>query len=92
MEVKQLDDGKHGKFYIEVNGDELAQMTFTWAGPDKFIIDHTEVDTKLRGQGAGDQLVISAVEFARKNKKKILPLCPFAHSVFKKRPELKDVL
>ena len=92
MEVKQLDDGKHGKFYIEVNGDELAQMTFTWAGPDKFIIDHTEVDTKLRGQGAGDQLVISAVEFARKNKKKILPLCTFAHSVFKKRPELKDVL
>ena len=92
MEVKRLDDGKHGKFYIEVNGDELAQMTFTWAGAHKLIIDHTEVDTTLRGQGAGDLLVRKAVEFARENKKRILPLCPFAQSVFKKRPEMRDVL
>ena len=92
MEIKQQDDGKKGKFYIEINGDELAQMTYTWAGPNKFIIDHTEVDDKLRGKGAGKQLVMQSVEFARDNGKKILPLCPFAHSVFKKIPEIRDVL
>jgi len=92
VELKQQDDGKHGQFFIEIDGEELAKMTYTWAGPDKFIIDHTEVDDKLRGKGAGKQLVMRAVEFARENDKKILPLCPYAHSVFKKIPEIRDVL
>lgn len=92
MEIKQQDDGKKGKLYIEIEGVELAQMTYTWAGANKFIIDHTEVDDKLRGKGAGKQLVMAAVEFARKNNKKIMPLCPFANAVFKKTPELQDVL
>lgn len=92
MEVKQEDDGKHGEFFIKVNGEKLAKMTYTWAGPDKFIIDHTEVNDKLRGRGAGKQLVIKSVGFARDNNKKILPLCPFANSVFMKVPEIRDVL
>lgn len=92
MEIKNEDDGKHGKFYIEIEGEELAKMTYTWAGPNKFIIDHTEVDDKLRGKGAGRQLVMAAVEFARKSDKKIMPLCPFAYSVFKRDPQLSDVL
>ncbi len=92
MDIKQDDDGKHGQFYIDVNCKTLAKMTYTWAGPDKFIIDHTEVDDELRGKGAGKQMVMKSVKFARANSKKILPLCPFANSVFKKVPEIRDVL
>ncbi|WP_273567861.1 GNAT family N-acetyltransferase [Maribacter halichondriae] len=92
MQIKQEDDGKHGQFYIEVDGDRLAQMTYTWAGPNKFIIEHTEVDDALRGKSAGKQMVMKAVAFARDQGKKILPLCPFANSVFKKVPEIRDVL
>lgn len=92
MKIKQQDDGKHGQFFIEIDGEELAKMTYTWAGPNKFIIDHTEVDDKLRGKGAGKQLVVKSVEFARENDKKILPLCPFANSIFKKISEIRDVL
>jgi len=32
------------------------------------------------------------VEWARASGKKILPLCPFAKSVFDKKPEYRDVL
>lgn len=92
MNVELEDDGKHGKFFIIANGKELAQMTFTWAGADKFIIDHTEVDDSLRGQGAGKQMLLNAVEYARTHHKKILPLCPFAKSVFDKNEDLRDVL
>lgn len=92
MEIKISDDGKHGKFYIEVEGQEQAQMTFTWAGTDRIIIDHTEVGDALRGKGAGKQLVIKAVEFARNKNIKIIPLCPFAKSVFDKVEEIRDVL
>ena len=38
------------------------------------------------------QMVAKAVEYARENKVKIIPLCPFAKSVFDKVPEFRDVL
>lgn len=81
-----------GAFYIEEKGRRLAEMTFTMAGNDLLIIDHTEVSDALRGTGAGKKLVAEAVAYARKNKIRILPLCPFAKSVFDKTPEYADVL
>ena len=48
--------------------------------------------TPLKGKNAGKQLVTAAVEYARKNKIKILPLCPFARSVFERVKEFGDVL
>jgi uncharacterized protein len=35
---------------------------------------------------------MAAVELARKNSVKIIPLCPFAKSVFDKTPEIRDTL
>jgi len=61
-------------------------------GAGLIIIDHTEVSDALRGKGAGKQLVTAAVEHARKNQLKILPICPFAKSVFNKTPQFDDVL
>jgi predicted GNAT family acetyltransferase len=62
------------------------------ASPDKMIIEHTEVSEELKGQNVGYQLVKTAVDFARAHNIKIIPLCPFANSVFKKKPELAEVL
>ena len=67
-------------------------MTYSMAGTDKFIIDHTEVNEELKGSGAGKKMVMEAVNFARTNKLKIIPLCPFAKSVFDKSLEIRDVL
>jgi len=92
MEIKQKDDGTRGSFYIEVDGKKEAQSTYVWAGPDKIIIDHTEVSEVLKGKNAGKQLVSKAVEFAREKNIKILPLCPFTAAVFRKTPDYKDVL
>ena len=61
-------------------------------GHEMIIIDHTEVSDRLRGKGAGLQLVTAAVDYARENKIKILPLCTFAKSVFDRTPTFHDVL
>lgn len=92
MEVKQHDTEKNGNFYIEENGKTLAIMTYVYAGDHKFIIDHTQVNEGGEGKGLGKQLVNAAVEFARKKGYTILPLCPFAKSLFDKIPEWADVL
>jgi predicted GNAT family acetyltransferase len=91
MEIKQRENGNKGAFYIDVDGRQEAEMTYSVAGTGRIIIDHTEVSDKLRGKNAGKQLVAAAVEHARKNKLKILPLCPFARAVFERTREYDDV-
>ena len=38
-------------------------MTYTWAGEDKFIIDHTEVEEQYNGLGIGKKMVEAVVNF-----------------------------
>ncbi len=83
---------KNGYFYLSVDGKQEGKMTFVYAGDKQIIIDHTEVNTGNNGKGYGKMMVGKAVEFARDNNLKIIPLCPFAKSVFDKNPEFKDVL
>ena len=92
MEIQRRDDGRKGKFFIEENGKVVAEMTYVWAGTVKIIIDHTEIDKSLQGKNVGKKLVETAVKFARETGIKILPLCPFAKSVFDKTPDYADVL
>jgi uncharacterized protein len=92
MEIQQQDNDTKGSFYIEQDGNKLAEMTYVWVGTQKIIIDHTEVSDTLAGKGAGKQLVAAAVSFAREKGIKIMPLCPFVKSVFDKVPDYNDVL
>jgi predicted GNAT family acetyltransferase len=92
MEILHKDDTKKGMFYVLKDDKILAEMTYVWAGTDQIIIDHTGVDASLSGKGVGKQLVAKAVEFAREKGIKIIPLCPFAKSVFQKITEFNDVL
>ncbi|MCP2025698.1 putative GNAT family acetyltransferase [Flavobacterium sp. HSC-32F16] len=92
MEIQQINDTKKGYFEAVENGKEAGKMTYTWAGDSKFIIDHTEVSPDFNGKGVGKKLVLASVDYARANNVKIIPLCPFAKSVFDKVEEIRDVL
>ncbi|KAF2081805.1 GNAT family N-acetyltransferase [Flavobacterium sharifuzzamanii] len=92
MEIQQINDTRRGYFEAVEDGKEAGKMTYTWAGDSKFIIDHTEVSPDFNGKGVGKKLVMAAVDYARANNLKIIPLCPFAKSVFDKVPEIHDVL
>lgn len=92
MKIEQYNTEKNGFFKAMEDYDEGGVMTYVWAGPDKIIIDHTEVNKEFAGKGIGKQLVLQAVKYAREHHVKILPLCPYAKSVFDKNPDLHDVL
>ncbi|SHF31029.1 GNAT family N-acetyltransferase [Chryseobacterium sp. OV279] len=92
IEVKQNNDEKHGSFEAFIDGNHAGLMTYTWAGEDRFIIDHTEVEEAYNGKGVGKEMLLTAVNFARDRGKKIIPLCPFAKASFQKDESLKDVL
>ena len=85
-------NGSKGYFYVSVDGKQEGKMSFVFAGNDKIIIDHTEVNPGNNGKGYGKKMVDKAVEYAREKNIKIIPLCPFAKKVFDKTPEFRDVL
>ncbi|MNK30367.1 Acetyltransferase (GNAT) family protein [compost metagenome] len=92
LEVKQINRETKGEFIATFDGTKAGVMTYSWAGADKIIIDHTEVEPAYNGKGVGKEMVYKAVEFARENNLKIIPLCPFATATFKKNEEIRDVL
>lgn len=92
IEVQQNNDEKKGNFEAFMDGNHAGLMTYTWAGEDRFIIDHTEVDESYNGKGVGKEMLEAAVDYARKNHKSIIPLCPFAKAMIQKHEEMQDVL
>lgn len=84
-------DGK-GTFVALEEGNKVGEMTYSQAGAEKFIIDHTEVNPEEKGKGIGHVLLYKAVEHARDNNMKIVPLCPFAKASFDRDVNIRDVL
>jgi predicted GNAT family acetyltransferase len=91
MEIHQRESGSQGIFFTEENNKQAGELVYKVYG-NTMLIEHTEVPAVLRGKGVGKQLVAAAVNFARKNKMKIVPACSFAKSVFSRVPEYQDVL
>lgn len=86
----KLLDGR-GMFYVGHDGGILAEMVYSMSA-SKMVIEHTEVDDSLAGQGVGQQLVFTGVEYARAHHLKIVPLCTYAKKMLEKNPGWQDVL
>lgn len=89
-QIRHIDEDPRGSFVIERDGATVAQMTYSISG-NTVIIEHTEVSDVLRGTGAGKALVEAVVNWARATGQGIMPLCPFARSVFERTPAYADV-
>lgn len=92
MNIQHQEHGKKGAFFIEEDGDWVAEMTYVREGQRKMIIDHTEVDESLQDQGVGEKMVEKAVKFARDNNLLIKPVCTFVKSVLESDEEYEDVI
>lgn len=92
MKIQQHNSETKGYFSATEGEVEAGRMTYSWAGADKIIVDHTEVNPDFKGKGVGNQILMAVVDFARNNGIRIIPLCPFAKSVFDKNAEIRDVL
>ena len=55
-------------------------------------ITHTVVKQEFGGRGIAKRLVLAVIEGARKNNKKINPICSYAKKMMESSDEYKDVL
>lgn len=88
MEYKINEDEKQVQVF---DGDK--KIGFISLVNKGYLIDapHTEVDKEYGGQGIAGKLVDKLVEYARENKKKIIPTCHYIKNKFEKDEKYKDV-
>jgi predicted GNAT family acetyltransferase len=58
----------------------------------KMIIYHTEVPWPLEGRGLAAQMTQAALEFARSEKLRVEPRCPYTAAFLQKHPEYLGLL
>lgn len=93
MEIQHSDNGKEGSFYIEIDGQKNAEMTYYYKDESTIDIDHTEVNESLQGKGIGYELIEEAVRFMRNKNLKAVTSCSYAKAIFEKKPaEYQDVI
>ncbi|ROZ63888.1 GNAT family N-acetyltransferase [Ramlibacter sp. WS9] len=90
--IEHEDEGAKGAFFVQNGGQRLAEMTYSRTNASLIIIDHTEVDASLGGQGVGRKLLQALVGWVRSADIKVVPLCPFAKAQFDKDASIRDVL
>jgi len=60
--------------------------------PDRIVFDHTEVPKPLEAHGLAARLSRFALDFARANHLRVVPLCPYVSSFIHKHPEYQDLV
>ncbi len=89
--IQQKEQDGNGMFYIEKDGDIVAELTYKKMDNGVITLDHTETEPEMEGKGLASALVKHSVEFARKNDLKIDPLCAYAAKQFERHEDYRDV-
>jgi len=77
---------------IDRAGNELGHMRFRREGESVIVIEHTEVDSSLRGHEGGRRFFETMVAWARRCGFRIRSECPFTTTMFEKTPSAQDLL
>lgn len=73
------------------NGDIIGYCQYK-EQDNVWSITHTVVKQEFGGRGIAKRLVLAVIEGARKNNKKINPICSYAKKMMESSDEYKDVL
>lgn len=90
--VTRADGSDVNEFVLLVDGVRLGSLDFARPEAGVLRIDYVEVAPELRGSGLGRQLIEAAVEWARDENMKIVPICGYARSVITRDPAMSKLL
>jgi uncharacterized protein len=77
---------------FEATVDGLRSFITYRRFPDRMVLRHTEVPAPLEGQGLAAKLTRTALDFARANDLRVVPLCPYVSSFLRKHREYQDLV
>ncbi|OCB55488.1 acetyltransferase [Mycobacterium malmoense] len=79
-----------GRYTIAVEGKRVGLADFA-DRDDQRVFYHTEIDPAYGGRGLATILVEQALDEARGEGKRIVPVCSMIGTVLKKHPEYDDI-
>ena len=79
----QLDEKGDGGFYVMDRSSQVGEMAINISGQN-LTVYHTVVLPQLEGKGLAKMMLDAMVDYARKNKLQVIPLCPYVHAQFKR--------
>ncbi|MGL5855230.1 MAG: GNAT family N-acetyltransferase [Cetobacterium sp.] len=84
--MKIIHDEKNSKFYITNSENiEIAELIYSINGVDKTLkLNSTWVEEEYRNQNLATTLIEKFIEFAKLNNLKIIPICSFGKTYFKR--------
>lgn len=77
---------------FEATVDGLHAIITYCRFPDRIVFNHTEVPPPLEGKGLAAKLSHAALDFARANHLRVVPLCPYVSSFLRKHREFQDLV
>lgn len=91
-DIAVINNEEAHRFEANVNG--LRALLTYRRFPDKIIIifDHTEVPPPLEGKGLAAKLTRTALDFARANHLRVVPLCPYVATYIRRHSEVQDLV
>lgn len=78
------------RFEATVNG--LRSLLTYRRSPDSIVLLHTEVPAAIERHGIAAKLTRTALDFARANHLRVVPLCPYVSSFLRRHREYHDLL
>jgi predicted GNAT family acetyltransferase len=89
--ITHIEQDGRGVFALERDGRRIAEMTYRRLGALRILVDHTYVNSELRGQGVARQLLDAAVAWARQANTKISATCSYVVVQLARDASLRDV-
>lgn len=82
----ELNADGNGAFVLFKDNIRIGEMMVEINWPN-MIVYHTEVDLQYKGQGLAKLLFNEMVDYAKKQRLKVTPLCSYVHASFDKQPQ-----
>ncbi|OEO28137.1 hypothetical protein VW23_006270 [Devosia insulae DS-56] len=91
LTVEHEEANGRGRYVVYLPDGSEAEMTYQRRDAKTIIADHTGVPPQHRNLGLALKLVETAIADARTTGSKIVPVCSYVVTQFRRRPEWADL-
>jgi len=91
MTTSEVENNVQGSRFLIRKDGETAELTYSQIGK-QILLKHTEVPKSLRGGGIAGTLAHAALEYARSQNLKVIPVCPYVIAYLAKHPEYQSLV
>lgn len=88
-EIEVTRNSAESRFEAWIDG-KLSKLDYTENG-DTIAITHVGVPVELRGMGIAAVITRSALEYAKANSLRVIPICPYVVSYLRRNPQYMEL-